>query len=330
MRNRSRSTSPRKQQPRDVAASLASEHADAVSGASCIDAASADALTVAAPAFWRALLVDLAFWVVMYAGRTYARDPATGAAPSHVAIAHYFAVLTVTDVGCFFLCPPSRRHWYYPFRIAGALQVAGALYQFAHNGNDVDGALWWTVLRLLACGVRIVDAVVASVQAGLLSLEWPALRPPAAAAAGEPVPVGPATQRWLALATYCATAPGPVTFELMTALVFISLPAVASSTHFHMGEPRLDAPLAGFQAGDALNAFVKVFVIEKLIGGATKAAVRRRAWIHLMLAASLLVQWPLYPEIIRRAPRAYAHVVAEFGCLVNAGLRLWYAFALPQ
>lgn len=289
-----------------------------------VDAPAAQAMGTSSLAFWQSLLVDVAFWVAVYGGRAYTREPVSGRMPHHFCVAHYIAVLTVTDV-VFFVCPPTRRHWFHPFRVTGALQVAGLVLQLLHNGNGVDGTTWWSALRLLACVVRAADGVLGMWRSGLLGFSWPQLVPTSTTAE----PPGAALRAWISLAAFCPTVPGPVTFELLTALIFLSFPAVASSTHYNLGESRIDAPLAGFQAGDALNAFVKVFVFERLIGGATSAALRRRAWVHLLLGASLLVQWPYVPELISMAARPYAHVVAEFGCLLNGAVRLWWAFCLP-
>jgi hypothetical protein len=236
MRNRSRSTTPQGER-HATGAAVATERPHqalpepmgpdgcAVAG---VDAPAAQAMGTSSLAFWQTLLFDVAFWVAVYGGRAYTREPVSGRMPHHFCVAHYIAVLTVTDV-VFFVCPPTRRHWFHPFRVTGALQVAGLVLQLLHNGDGVDGTTWWSALRLLACVVRAADGVLGMWRSGLLGFSWPQLVPTSTTAE----PPGAALRAWTSLAAFCPTVPGPVTFELLVALIFLSFPAVASSTHYN-------------------------------------------------------------------------------------------------
>lgn len=139
-------------------------------------------------------------------------------------------------------------------------------------------------------------------------------------------------------------------FELLSAGIFIMFSAVVSSTHYNMGENRIDAPLAGFQAGDAWNAFVKTFVFERFIMcdlfrelnpndqqgivavniTHAKTKLTQRSMIHLILFLSLAWQWFVMPQMFTKAVRPYAHIVAEIGSFGNAILRWKWASELSS
>jgi hypothetical protein len=227
-------------------------------------------------------LVDVLMWSVLYY-RPYSDR-------YHLTISHYIVVVTVTDLWAYAV-PKNARHWYQPFRLLGAAQLLALTMQLDLFDIDSPGQRWLTVLRV---------ALIISRAAHALWCMWL---------------YGPNTKREVvAMVDAVLHVKGAPNLNGLTFVAFVIFASPASTTHYNWGEARVDGPLAGFQAGDGVSCFVKLWVLETFMSNTT------RAKFNLALGVVLLSQWPFMWNMFALAPRAYGHIVAELGLFFQAAV----------
>jgi hypothetical protein len=231
--------------------------------------------------WWLCVVLDALLWFALY-WRDYGSQ-----GMYHMTISHYMLVITVSDAALYML-PHRCAHWGYPFRIFSGIQLFALTLQLFRFGID-STSVAWSLLRILLCLARAIHgAWVCKVH-------------------------GPNTsEEGVAIIQYVVSVKGAPNRWLPTVLYFILLASPLSSTHYNYGQHLVDGPLAGFQAGDALGAFLKLWVCEGLIRRALP-----RAMLAFALGASLLVQWPFMWDMYAMAPWPYFHIGAELSLFLK-------------
>ena len=87
----------------------------------------------------------------------------------------------------------------------------------------------------------------------------------------------------------------------------------------------MDGPLAGFQAADGINGFLKWYILEQLC-----VRMKPRIFVNAVMAISLIIQWPFMPNMYALAPRPYAHIGAEVGATFATVMGLWHLYRRGQ
>ncbi len=272
------------------------------------------------------ILFDVVFWLVMFC-----RDYST-MSNAQMTIAHYLAVLPFTDFPIALLLEASRMPWFHVFRGLECLQIGALTFNLWWFGVDdpLQKRDWLTALRLAACAARLLHSIFFAHEFIFMKSSSDASSSSWLAAVyrrvfllksddGEGDDVIPLQEEFAALFAHLRGVMSPLpSNELVSGLAFILFANTASSTHNAFGESRVLGPLTGFQAGDAVTLFLKLFVMDRLFGDQHFGC---RAVVYASLALSLIVQWPWMPAMFTHAPLPIVHIGAEIGTTMSAYAR---------
>jgi hypothetical protein len=225
----------------------------------------------------------------------------------NMTISHYILVLPMSDI-CVFWMNRRGQHWYQVFRVLESLQVLFLTLQLWRFGIDGDHAEL-TLLRTGVCVLRGIHALWC-VRIALLRSWWDLV--------ALPVPmkdqICDVWHQSLAVA-------GPPSSDLVSAVGFVIAANVASSTHNNFQQWLTAGPLTGFQSGDAVNLFLKLFIFDRAL-----PTLWIRGWFYFFMGFVLAVQWPFMFTMFSEAPWPYAHIVAELGLFSSAAARFLYRY----
>uniref|UniRef100_A0A0G4F2K9 Uncharacterized protein n=1 Tax=Chromera velia CCMP2878 TaxID=1169474 RepID=A0A0G4F2K9_9ALVE len=215
-------------------------------------------------------------------------------------VGHYFSWLWISDL-LFLLLPRLRQHWFSPFRVTEGISILCAEVSLLLLKVDC-GPLWVVCATLGLSLLRVVHALCLWAKYG------PHLR-----------------THILNLPETLPSIRGPkfrgydVSVELLLACVIPFSSSVLYMFHYNWGDPRVDGPCVGIQAGNAFNVMLKIFLFDKLMGS---FAMGRRSLGLFIVFCGFALQWPLMLSMFSKALIPFVHAVAEASFLGGSLARL--------